>query len=64
MSDACGFECVVTYIGNDDSAMWLPATYDEFEPIRRLCRTILVVYEDDLHNPKFPHEGGYRLNPN
>ncbi|CAN4114783.1 unnamed protein product [Withania somnifera] len=76
MSVACGFECVVvlgcmrwvwkrcTYIGNDDSATWPPATYDEFEPVPRLCRTILAVYEDDLHNPKFPPEGGYKLNPN
>lgn len=75
MSVACGFECVVvlgcmrwvwkrcTYIGNDDSATWPTATHDEFEPVPRLCRTILAVYEDDLHNPKFPPEGGYRLNP-
>ncbi|XP_060183693.1 uncharacterized protein LOC132613614 [Lycium barbarum] len=75
MSVACGFECVVvlgcmrwvwkrcTYIGNDDSATWPPATYDEFEPIPRLCHTILAVYEDDLHNPKFTPEGGYKINP-
>ncbi|XP_052190061.1 uncharacterized protein LOC127799877 isoform X2 [Diospyros lotus] len=75
MSVACGLESVVvlgclrwawkrcTYIGNYDSASWPPATPDEFDPVPRLCRLILAVYEDDLHNPKFAPPGGYRLNP-
>ncbi|KAJ9564682.1 hypothetical protein OSB04_000648, partial [Centaurea solstitialis] len=52
-----------TYIGGDDSASWPSATADEFESVPHLCRIILAVYEEDLHNPKFPPLGGYRLNP-
>ncbi|KAK1439328.1 hypothetical protein QVD17_05144 [Tagetes erecta] len=75
MSIVCGAECFVaigclrwlwkrcTYVGSDDSATWPPATSDEFEPIPHLCRLILAVYEEDLHRPKFPPLGGYRLNP-
>ncbi|MCD7465755.1 hypothetical protein HAX54_001853 [Datura stramonium] len=75
MSVSCGVECVLvagclrwawkrcTYIGNDDSATWPEATYEEFEPVPRICRTILAVYEPNLHNPKFPPPEGYRLNP-
>ncbi|KAL5539211.1 hypothetical protein UlMin_043496 [Ulmus minor] len=75
MSVSCGVECVVilgcvrwawkrcTYIGSDDSATWASATADEFEPVPRICRLILAVYEPDLRNPQFPPPGGYRLNP-
>ncbi|KAF8017174.1 hypothetical protein BT93_H2382 [Corymbia citriodora subsp. variegata] len=75
MSVSCGVECVVilgfsrwlwkrcTYVGSDDSATWPPATPDEFEPVPRICRLILAVYEPDLRHPKFPPSGGYRLNP-
>ncbi|OIT03106.1 PREDICTED: uncharacterized protein LOC109225261 [Nicotiana attenuata] len=75
MSVACGAECVLvlgclrwawkrcTYTGNDDSATWPTATYEEFEPVPRICRTILAVYEPNLRSPKYPPEGGYRLNP-
>ncbi|XP_048129566.1 uncharacterized protein LOC115735813 isoform X2 [Rhodamnia argentea] len=75
MSVSCGVECVVilgfsrwvwkrcTYVGSDDSATWPPATPDEFEPVPRVCRLILAVYEPDLRHPKFPPSGGYRLNP-
>ncbi|KAI3712668.1 hypothetical protein L1987_71230 [Smallanthus sonchifolius] len=75
MSVACGAECFLaigclrwiwkrcTYIGGDDSATWPPATADEFESVPHLCRIILSVYEEDLHHPKFPPLGGYRLNP-
>ncbi|XP_042498758.1 uncharacterized protein LOC122077059 [Macadamia integrifolia] len=75
MSVAGGAECVFclgcsrwawkrcTYVGSDDSLTWPSATPDEFEPIPRICRVILAVYEEDLRNPKFPPEGGYRLNP-
>lgn len=75
MSVACGAECVLvlgclrwawkrcTYTGNDDSATWPTATYEEFEPVPRICRTILAVYEPNLRSPKYPPKGGYRLNP-
>ncbi|GMH05159.1 hypothetical protein Nepgr_006999 [Nepenthes gracilis] len=75
MSLSCGVECVFilgcvrwvwkrcTYVGSDDSASWTSATLEEFDPIPRVCRVILAVYESDLHNPQFAPPGGYRLNP-
>ncbi|EHA8591613.1 hypothetical protein COCNU_scaffold093567G000010 [Cocos nucifera] len=75
MSVSCGLECVVclgcsrwawkrlTYVGSYDSESWPPATADEFEPVPRVCRAILAVYEDDLEQPRFPPAGGYRMNP-
>ncbi|KAF5200042.1 alpha/beta-Hydrolases superfamily protein [Thalictrum thalictroides] len=75
MSVVCGLECVFclgcsrwawkrcTYVGSDDSDTWTLATPDEFEPIPRICRTILAVYEDDLSNPKFLPKGRYKMNP-
>ncbi|KAI3824335.1 hypothetical protein L1987_05793 [Smallanthus sonchifolius] len=75
MSVVCGAEYFVaagclrwiwkrcTYIGSDDSATWPTATADEFEPVPHLCRLILAVYEADLHTPKSPPLGGYRLDP-
>ncbi|KAF7130620.1 hypothetical protein RHSIM_Rhsim10G0177400 [Rhododendron simsii] len=74
MSVTCGVECVVvlgclrwawkrcTYIGSYDSATWTDATAEEFEPVPRVCRVILAVYEDDLSNPKYPPAGGYKMN--
>jgi len=71
----CGVESVVilgfgrwawkrcTYIGANDSANWTFATPEEFEPIPRMCRLVLAVYESDLHNPQFIPQHGYRLNP-
>ncbi|XP_021766215.1 uncharacterized protein LOC110730701 [Chenopodium quinoa] len=71
----CSVECVViigfsrwlwkrcTYVGSNDSATWPSATPDEFEPVPRLCRVILAVYEPDIRNPQFAPPGGYRLNP-
>ncbi|GAA0186544.1 hypothetical protein LIER_33832 [Lithospermum erythrorhizon] len=65
MSVAAGFECVMafgclrwawrrfTYIGSNDSESWPRATSEEFEPIPRLCRAILAVYEPDINNPKY-----------
>ncbi|KAF8017172.1 hypothetical protein BT93_H2381 [Corymbia citriodora subsp. variegata] len=52
-----------TYVGSDDSATWPPATPDEFDPVPRVCRLILAVYEPDLRHSEFPPSGGYRLNP-
>ncbi|KAL4376877.1 hypothetical protein GQ457_02G006190 [Hibiscus cannabinus] len=75
MSLFCGVECVLllgcsrwawkrcTYVGSDDSETWPLATPDEFEPVPRVCRLILAVYEPDLRHPQFPPDGGYRLNP-
>ncbi|CAO2816391.1 unnamed protein product [Amaranthus hypochondriacus] len=71
----CGVECVVligfarwawkrcTYIGSNDSSTWPSATPHEFEPIPRICRTIMSVYESDIKNPHSAPPGGYRLNP-
>ncbi|MFS8034541.1 putative fungal lipase-like domain, mono-/di-acylglycerol lipase, alpha/Beta hydrolase [Helianthus anomalus] len=76
MSVVCGAECFLavgclrwlwkrcTYVGADDSATWPQATAAEFESVPHLCRIILAVYEEDLHHPKSPPLGGYRLNPN
>ncbi|KAE8730460.1 hypothetical protein F3Y22_tig00002919pilonHSYRG00016 [Hibiscus syriacus] len=75
MSLSCGVECVLllgcsrwawkrcTHVGSDDSETWPLATPDEFEPVPRVCRLILAVYEPDLRHPQFPPDGGYRLNP-
>lgn len=75
MSVACGVECVFilgcarwmwkrcTYVGSYDSATWPSATADEFEPVPRVCRLILAVYEPDLRKPHYEPAGGYRLNP-
>ncbi|PKU79954.1 hypothetical protein MA16_Dca025869 [Dendrobium catenatum] len=75
MSVACGLECVfclgctrwawkrLTYVGSYDSESWPPASDEEIEPIPRLCRAILAVYEDDLSHPRFPPPSGYGMNP-
>ncbi|KAI4307655.1 hypothetical protein L6164_030820 [Bauhinia variegata] len=75
MSVTCGVECVLvlgcarwmwkrcTYIGSYDSATWPSATADEFEPVPRVCRLILAIYETDLGNPHYKPAGGFRLNP-
>lgn len=75
MSVSCGVECFFlvgclrwgwkrcTYIGSYDSTTWPIATAEEFEPVPRICRIVLAVYEPDLRNPKYPPPGGYRLNP-
>lgn len=72
MSVSCGLECVVclgcarwawkrlTYIGAYDSETWPPAAPADFEPIPRICRVILAIYETDISNPKFAPPGhGY-----
>ncbi|KAE8077720.1 hypothetical protein FH972_016255 [Carpinus fangiana] len=46
-----------------DSETWGVATAEEFEPIPRLCRYILAVYEDDLRHPLWEPPGGYGINP-
>ncbi|XVF33335.1 hypothetical protein REPUB_Repub17cG0159600 [Reevesia pubescens] len=37
------------YTAGHESEHWGLATAEEFEPVPRLCRLILAVYEDDLH---------------
>ncbi|KAJ6421108.1 hypothetical protein OIU84_028481 [Salix udensis] len=75
MSLCCGVECVViigfarwvwkrcAHISGNDSANWTLVAPGEFEPIPRMCRLVLAVYETDLHNPQFSPQHGYRLNP-
>ncbi|KAJ9682646.1 hypothetical protein PVL29_018548 [Vitis rotundifolia] len=75
MSVSCGLECVLlvgcsrwawkrcTYIGSDDSSSWPLATPEEFEPIPRVCRLILAVYESDLNHPQYSPPGGYGVKP-
>ncbi|XP_027110288.1 uncharacterized protein [Coffea arabica] len=46
-----------------DSETWGFATAEEFEPVPRLCRYILSVYEDDLRHPLWEPSGGYGINP-
>lgn len=46
-----------------DSETWGLATAEEFEPVPRLCRYILSVYEDDLRHPLWEPSGGYGINP-
>lgn len=46
-----------------DSEDWGLATAEEFEPVPRLCRYILAVYEDDLRNPLWEPPGGYGIDP-
>ncbi|KAK4431480.1 hypothetical protein Salat_0910100 [Sesamum alatum] len=46
-----------------DSETWGLATAEEFEPVPRLCRYILAVYEDDLRNPLWEPPRGYGIDP-
>ncbi|KAK7315063.1 hypothetical protein VNO77_33595 [Canavalia gladiata] len=46
-----------------DSENWGFAAAEEFEPIPRLCRYILAVYEDDLRSPLYAPPCGYGINP-
>lgn len=78
MSIICGFpllECVYClgcarwvwrrslHTGNHDSETWGTASAVEFEPVPRLCRLIMAIYEEDLENPSHPPPGGYGVNP-
>ncbi|XP_050223747.1 uncharacterized protein LOC126673588 [Mercurialis annua] len=46
-----------------DSETWGLATAEEFDPVPRLCKYILAVYEDDLRAPLWEPPGGYGINP-
>ncbi|GKE47127.1 lipase, class 3 [Tanacetum coccineum] len=49
------------YNAGHDSETWSVATPEEFEPVPRLCRYILAVYEDDLRCPLWEPPGGYGI---
>ncbi|XP_020235789.1 uncharacterized protein LOC109815467 [Cajanus cajan] len=51
------------YTAGHDSETWGLATVEEFEPVPRLCRYILAVYEDDIRHPLWAPPGGYGINP-
>ncbi|KAF5946249.1 hypothetical protein HYC85_016477 [Camellia sinensis] len=51
------------YTAGKESENWGLADAGEFEPIPRICRYILAVYEEDLRNPLWAPPGGYGLNP-
>lgn len=51
------------YTAGRESENWGLATATEFEPVPRLCRYILSIYEDDLRNPFWSPSGGYGMNP-
>ncbi|OMP00399.1 Lipase, class 3 [Corchorus olitorius] len=51
------------YTAGHESEHWGLATVEEFEPVPRLCRLILAVYEDDLRNPLWAPPGGYGIDP-
>ncbi|KAI3974938.1 hypothetical protein MKX01_005049 [Papaver californicum] len=46
-----------------ESQNWGIAVTEEFEPLPRICRLVLSVYEDDIRNPLWAPPGGYRINP-
>ncbi|GJN07448.1 hypothetical protein PR202_ga25281 [Eleusine coracana subsp. coracana] len=47
--------------GGYDSETWGFASATEFEPVPRMCRLILSVYEDDLEHPQWAPAGGYGM---
>ncbi|KAH6804563.1 alpha/beta-Hydrolases superfamily protein [Perilla frutescens var. frutescens] len=51
------------YTAGHDSETWGLATPEEFEPIPRLCRYILAVYEEDLRRPMWEPPSGYGIDP-
>ncbi|KAL6495485.1 hypothetical protein OROGR_030048 [Orobanche gracilis] len=51
------------YTAGRESEDWGLATATEFEPIPRICRYILSVYEDDLRCPIWAPPGGYGMDP-
>ncbi|GAB4854758.1 hypothetical protein Ancab_023343, partial [Ancistrocladus abbreviatus] len=52
------------YTAGHDSENWKLASAEEFQPMPRLCRCILAVYEDDFRNPIWAPPGGCHMNPN
>ncbi|MED6169379.1 hypothetical protein PIB30_020855 [Stylosanthes scabra] len=56
-------EASATASSSYESENWGLATAEEFEPVPRICRIILSVYEEDLRNPQWAPPGGYGMNP-
>ncbi|KAJ0758861.1 putative triacylglycerol lipase [Helianthus annuus] len=51
------------YTAGHESENWGFATASEFEPVPRICRYILAVYEFDIRNPLWAPPGGYGIDP-
>ncbi|XP_027336269.1 uncharacterized protein LOC113850101 [Abrus precatorius] len=51
------------YTAGYESENWGLATAEDFEPVPRICRLILAVYEEDIRNPQWAPQGGYGINP-
>ncbi|PWA60840.1 Lipase, class 3 [Artemisia annua] len=51
------------YTAGRESENWGHATASEFEPVPRICRYILAVYEYDIRNPLWAPPGGYGIDP-
>ncbi|KAJ4826391.1 hypothetical protein Tsubulata_025170 [Turnera subulata] len=51
------------YSSSHESENWGLAAAEEFEPVPRLCRLILAVYEEDLRNPVWAPPEGYGIDP-
>lgn len=51
------------YTAGRESHDWGLATATEFEPIPRICKYVIAVYEDDLRKPLWEPPGGYGINP-
>ncbi|XP_075488268.1 uncharacterized protein LOC142527375 isoform X1 [Primulina tabacum] len=51
------------YTAGHESQNWGLATATEFEPVPRLCRYILSIYEEDIKNPLWAPPEGYGINP-
>ncbi|XP_024992726.1 uncharacterized protein LOC112526603 isoform X2 [Cynara cardunculus var. scolymus] len=51
------------YTAGRESENWGFATATEFDPVPRICRYILAVYEFDIRNPLWAPPGGYGIDP-
>lgn len=51
------------YTAGRESENWGIAAASEFEPVPRICRYILSIYEDDIRNPIWAPPGGYGVDP-
>ncbi|CAI9785880.1 unnamed protein product [Fraxinus pennsylvanica] len=53
---------ITALVCSHDTETWGLATPEEFEPVPRLCRYILAVFEDDLRHPLWEPPEGYGIN--
>lgn len=51
------------YTAGRESENWGFSTASEFEPVPRICRYIMAVYEFDIRNPIWAPPGGYGIDP-